>query len=541
MKSYIKSFLFGCLITIFLWVIIEPTRNYSTESLLNIFNQNNENQKILHIGRAHDSLGLDPATETDHQSFRVTVNIYDTLVKHSSDGRNILPSLASAWTSDESGQIWTFDIREDVEFHDGSRLDAHAIKFNFQRWMDEDNPYHAGNFNYWAINFDGFPGIVDQVNVLTDYKLEIVLNKPFAPFLSALTQPAFGIASPDAIKTFNDSLDTHPIGTGPFIFTGWQEHTITLRRNENYWGQVPNIHGVVFETIENSDHRLEMLKSGDLHLADLNYLETIDQEFLSSGLQVATRPSFNIGYLSLNMNNQYLQNKDVRQSIAHAFDRERMLEEAFNETSKNANTFVPPVLWGHHESLLAPEYNVDIALKLLEPYGQDTIHLDLLVMDTPRTYFPAPVELGSFIKESLQAIGISVNLRVEPWKEVIRLKSEGDYDMVLTGWNGDIIDPDNFLFTLFSSNNLGSELSSNYSNYLNPTVDRLLIQARQVIDQDFRKALYRELQEIIQEDMPAIPLAHTTPITVTQGIIGFEPYLSGGDALNYLDLEVDRD
>lgn len=541
MKSYIKSFIFGCLATVLIWSVLAPSRNYNTGLFLNKINQTNENQKILHIGRAHDSLGLDPATETDHQSFRVTVNIYDTLVKHSSDGTTILPSLATKWEADESGQVWTFDIREDVVFHDGSTLDAHAIKFNFERWMDEDNPYHAGNFNYWAINFDGFPGIVDQVNALTDYKLEIILNRPFAPFLSALTQPAFGIASPDAIKTFNDSLDTHPVGTGPFIFTKWEDHTITLRRNENYWEQVPNINGVVFETIDDSNDRLEKLKSGTLHLADLNYLETIDSDFLANGLQIATRPSFNIGYLSLNMNNVYLQDKKVRKAIAHAFNRELMLEEAFNETSKNANTFIPPVLWGHHESLLAPEYDVEKAKALLEDYRDDKITLNLLVMDTPRTYFPAPIKLGNFIKESLEPLGIQVDVRIEPWKEVIRLKSEGNYDMVLTGWNGDIIDPDNFLFTLFSSNNLGSELSTNYSNYSNSTVDKLLIQARQVLDQDFRNALYRELQEIIQEDMPAIPLAHTTPITVTQGIIGFEPYLSGGDALNYLDLEVNLD
>jgi len=541
MKTYIKFFILGCIATLLFWTVIIPNRNNNTGSLFNFLNQNNDNQKILHIGRAHDSLGLDPATETDHQSFRVTVNIYDTLVKHSSDGTTILPSLATKWEADESGQIWTFDIRDDVEFHDGSTLDAHAIKFNFERWMDKDNPYHAGNFNYWAINFNGFPGIVDQVNVLTDYKLEIILNRPFAPFLSALTQPAFGIASPDAIKTFNDSLDTHPVGSGPFIFSKWQDHTITLRRNENYWGQVPYIHGVVFETIEDSNERLKKLESGDLHLADLSYLETIDNDFSMSGLQIATRPSFNIGYLSLNMKNDYLQHKDVRKAISHALDRNLMLEKAYNDNSKNANTFIPPVLWGHHESILAPEYDVELAQKLLESLNQEEITLNLLVMDTPRTYIPAPLKLADFIKESLDTIGINVKVRIEPWKEVIRLRINGEYDMMLAGWNGDIIDPDNFLYTLFNSSNIESELSTNYSNYSNETVDRLLIQARQTPDQDFRNSLYRELQEIIQEDMPAIPLAHTTPIIVTQGIINYEPYLSGNDALNFLDMEVLND
>ncbi len=537
MKTYIKSFLVGCVITGLFWMILSPNKNDVT-SFLNFLNQKNANQKILMIGRAHDSLGLDPATETDHQSIRVAANIYDTLVMHSSDGTNILPSLATKWSADESGQSWTFDIREGVSFHDGSTLDAHAIKFNFERWMDQDNPYHAGNFNYWAINFNGFPGIVEQVNVLSDYKLEIVLNRPFAPFLSALTQPAFAIASPDAIRTFNDRLDMHPVGTGPFIFSEWENQTITLRKNDNYWGQVPYVDGVIYKTIADSSERLQELEAGRLHIADLDDLKHMNKNLNESNIKVITRPSFNIGYLSLNMNNPFLKHKDVRKAIAHSLNRDLMLKNAYNENSKNANSFIPPVLWGHNESILAPDYNLAIAHSLIESYTQDQITFDLLVMNTPKTYFPDPVTLGYFIKDSIEELGIRVNIRIEPWKDVIELRDNGDYDMMISGWQGDIIDPDNFLFTLFSSNNLESALSLNYSNYSNPTVDKLLIQARQILDQDFRNSLYREIQEIIQEDMPAIPLAHTTPIIITQGIINYQPSLSGNDALNYIDMEI---
>lgn len=534
MKTYMKSFLLGCFIAVLFWMILSANKN-NLSSFWNFLNQQNDNQKILIIGRSHDSLGLDPATETDHQSIRVTANIYDTLVMHSSDGTNILPSLATEWSADESGQTWTFDIREGVNFHDGSTLDAHAIKFNFERWMDKDNPYHAGNFNYWAINFNGFPGIVDQVNVLSDYKLEIVLNRPFAPFLSALTQPAFAIASPDAIKTFNDSLDMHPVGTGPFIFTEWEDHTITLRKNDDYWGQVPYIDGVVYKTIVSSDERLEELEAGNLHIADLDDLNI--NRPLDPDVRVITRPSFNIGYLSLNMSNPYLKHKDVRKAIAHSLNRELMLDNAYNEDSKNANSYIPPVLWGHNESILAPEFNLANAHTLIQPYKEDQMTLNLLVMNTPRTYFPDPVGLGHYLKDSIERIGIRVNLRIEPWKEVIKLRDNGQYDMMISGWQGDIIDPDNFLFTLFSSNNLDSALSLNYSNYSNPTVDKLLLQARQILDQDFRNSLYREIQEIIQEDMPAIPLAHTTPIIITRGIVNYQPSLSGNDALNTIDME----
>lgn len=538
MKTYIKSFLLGSVITVVFWSILSPYMNSNFNSFLEFLNQNNDDQKILVIGRAHDSLGLDPATETDHQSIRVASNIYDTLVMYSNDGTKLLPALATKWNADESGQYWTFDIRKDVSFHDGATLDAHAIKFNFERWMNKDNPYHAGNFNYWAINFNGFPGIVDQVNVLSDYKLEIVLSKPFAPFLSALTQPAFGIASPDAIKTFNDSLDMHPVGTGPFVFSKWEDHTITLKKNDHYWGVIPHVDSVVYRTIPDSNERLRELEAGNLHIADLDDLTQMKSNLVTSNIKVTTRPSYNIGYLSLNMNNEFLKHNDVRRAIAHTLDRDKMLKNAYNEYSKNANSYIPPVLWGHNESILAPAYNLKIARELIQPYLEDQMTLDLLVMNTPRTYFPDPVGLGQFMKESIESIGIQVNIRVRTWQEVMDLRENGDYDMMISGWQGDIIDPDNFLSTLFSSNNLESALSLNYSNYSNPTVDKLLIQARQILDQNFRMSLYREIQEIIQEDIPAIPLAHATPIIITQGIVNYEPALSGNDALNYIDMEV---
>lgn len=539
MKDFMKSFILGCIVTVVLWSVLTPASSSQMFSKLTSWYNNNDDQKMLYLGRANDSLGLDPATETDHQSFKVTVNIYDTLVKHSSDGATILPSLATDWSTDESGLVWTFDIRNNVEFHDGSKLDAHAIKFNFDRWMDEENPYHAGNFNYWVVNFEG---IIKEVNALTDYKLEIRLDKAFAPFLGTLTQPAFAIASPDAIKTFNDSLDTHPIGTGPFIFDEWKDHTITLRRNDDYWGDVAHINGVVFETISNADERLTRLQSGKLHIAELNYFDTLEETLLKDNLSHVPRPSFNIGYISLNMENEYLKHTEVRKAIAHAFDRDLMLNRAFNETSKNANTFIPPVLWGHNETIVSQTFDPSLSESLLEPFiHDDRIELNLLVMDAPRTYFPAPIELGQYIKESLQPIGIDVKLRIEPWKEVIKLRDSGDYDMVLAGWNGDIVDPDNFLFTMFKASDQEEILSQNYSNYSNPTVNKLLMQARQTLDQTFRISLYREIQEIIHEDIPAIPLAHTTPITIIQGITGYQPYLSGADILNTVDWEEDYD
>lgn len=538
----IKWVALGSGITILLWIIL-TSFNFQIDSLIDktkeLFKDDKE-EKVLVVGGANSSIGLDPAVVTDHESLKVTVNIYDNLVKYDKDGLTIVPALAESWNMSENGLICQFKIRGGIFFHDGSPLNAQAIAFNFNRWMDESSLYHTGNFSYWNMSFGGFPGIVQQVTALSDEVLEIRLKQPYAPFLSILTMPAFGIASPDAIMTFNENLKQHPVGTGPFVFETWSDDdTITLRRNANYWGEKAKVDKVIFRTIPDEKERLEALKSGKVHIIDLLTREEMERVDMNKDLLIMSRPYFNIGFLSMNMNNEYFKSREVRQAIGHLLDRDRMMTYAFDELSKSANSFLPPVIWGHNETIKALDYNVNKAKKMLKSIGlSDGFELELLVMDSPRKYFPKPISLGIYIKESLSKANIHVNLTIEPWEEVIRRRNKGNYDMVLAGWNGDILDPDNFLYTIFASENLKQGLSNNYSYYRNYQVDFLLNQARQATDKAFRTSLYREVQEWIHKDTPAIPLAHTmTFIASRRNVVGYVPNINGQEVLNMVDVK----
>ncbi|HAS73461.1 MAG TPA: ABC transporter substrate-binding protein, partial [Clostridiales bacterium UBA8960] len=201
-------------------------------------NKNPLGFKRIVIGRMNDALSLDPAITSDSESFQVTANIYDTLVVYKTNETEIKPGLAESWKVSEDGLTWNFKIRRNVKFHDGSKLDAHVVAFNFQRWMDPSSPYHTGQFIYWNYTFGGFPGIIKSVTALSDTTLEIILTEPYAPFLSTISLPAFGIASQSAIVKYNDNLKFHPVGTGPYIFTSWESNeSIVLKRNDDYWGE----------------------------------------------------------------------------------------------------------------------------------------------------------------------------------------------------------------------------------------------------------------------------------------------------------------
>ncbi len=531
----IKWIGFGILMGILIFLLGNIVKEDASSMISLITDRFSDEDTVLTIGRTNGSIGLDPAVVTDQESLRVTVNLYDTLVTYDKNGEAIKSSLAESWSVSEDGLVWRFNIRKNVLFHDGTKLDADAVVFNFNRWMDTTSPYHAGHFVYWNMNFGGFPGLVESVQALTDDTVEIVLSKPYSPFLSTLAMPAFGIASPEAIMKYNEELKYKPVGTGPFVFKSWDENgEIILERNMKYWSDKAKVSQLVFKTISDPEERIRQLKCCEILIADnltyddIELVQDTDQIFLRN------RSFFNIGYLAMNMENQHLRTRDVRLAIAHLIDQKMLIQSAFDGSSRPASTFVPPVLWGYNETIKSATYDVDLAKQLLADIGKENgFEIRLLVMAEPRSYFPNPSALAQFIKESLAVANINVIVETKPWEEVLKLGQSGEYDMILAGWNGDVADPDNFLYTLFSVENTIEGTISNYSLYNNPQVNNLLKLARQNTDKSFRVSLYREIQELISNDVPSIPLVHTIPtIGINRCVKGYTTNISGVEPLN---------
>lgn len=502
-----------------------------------------DSYKNLIIGRSNDAIGLDPAITTDAESFEVAVNIYETLVKTDKSSQMILPGLAESWKISEDGLKWTFKIRDDVTFHDGTKLNAKAVAFNFHRWMNEDSPYHTGQFTYWSHSFNGFPGIVRSVTALSDTTLEIVLNEPYAPFLSVLSMTAFSIASPEAIMTYNENLKRHPVGTGPFIFVDWIEgESIRLEKNTRYWDNQAKVDGLEFRTIQPYEDKLKLLESGAIHIVNnLSPLEVASIEKIE-GLDLYYRPFFNIGYLALNNMKEPFNKTEVREAISLLIDKDRMMDKELDAFSRPAHSFLPPLLLGYHEGVKSVDYDLEKAKTLLAeaglPNGFDTT---IWVMDRQRNYFSNPRGMATYIQEQLAPAGINVEVKIFKWDDYKERIKEGVHEMALVGWNGDFVDPDNFLYTMFSSENMKEGLVLNYSFYKNERVDFLLTQARRSTDVEFRKSIYRELQEIIEAEVASIPLVHTmTAIGTRKSVVGFNTQITGIEELKEVDLIIEE-
>lgn len=492
-----------------------------------------EDQELV-ILRPNPAIGLDPARLTDQESLRITANIFETLVRFDPQQQRLVPALAQSWSASEDGREWLFKLQRDVLFHDGTRCDAKAVAFNFERWMDVNNPYHTGTFNYWAASFGYENPIVSSVEALSDYTLRIVLTEPYAPFLDTLALPSFGISSPQNLKTYNDGIMFNPIGTGPFRLDRWEDgNRVTLVANARYWSTPPKVSRIRFETVSDEATRLKHIAAGDAHIAEgISQWQDVSQD----NYRLINRPYNNVGYLAFNLEKPYLQSLELRQAIAMAIDKERLLQVAFPGDTRIASGFVPPVIWGYHENLQAyhPPYSPTRAKALLH---NQNIAIKLLVMEEPRAYFPQPFELAEAIAKDLSQVGIRISIEVAPWKAVVERGKQGDYDLLLAGWVGDIADPDNFLYTLFASQNATLGHRTNYAAYKSPDVDKRLARARASYDVGLRAELYREVQEIIAQDLPAIPLVHTRPtVAVANGVDGYSPSLPGDERLDLVSL-----
>lgn len=227
-------------------------------------------KKILVYGHSGNSTSLDPAHLKEGDSTHVTVNLYETLVNLDEQGTTVVPSLAKKWESSDDGLTYSFQLRKDVKFHDGTDFNADAVIKNFERWTNGD----AEEFPYYGSVFNGFKGddsrIIKSVVKDGDDTVTIKLNSPQASFLKNLTMSPFSIVSPNVFEQMDDEFESDPIGTGPFQYVeGKQNEAIVVVKYQEYWQEsLPKLEKVIFKSIPDNTARLNALIAGDIDLAD---------------------------------------------------------------------------------------------------------------------------------------------------------------------------------------------------------------------------------------------------------------------------------
>ena len=499
------------------------------------------------FGASSDPVMLDPAFASDGETFRVARNIFEGLVGVEPGTAEPAPLLAESWTTSEDGLSYTFTLKEGVTFHDGTDFNAEAVCANFERWHNWTGLLQSENLTYYYQNlFKGFAqsddpelqgGIYAGCEVGSDTEVTINLNEPFAGFIPALSLPAFSMQSPSAMQEFDaDNVQgteddprfsayatEHPTGTGPFTFDSWERgQQVTLSRYDDYWGDVAKIDRAIIRTIPDGNARLQALQNGEIQGYD-NVLPGDIAGLEEDGFTVMQRPPFTILYLGINQastTTPQLADVRVRQAIAHAIDKEAVASQSLPEDTELATQFIPPTVIGWNEDVPTYDYDPERAKQLLAEAGAEGMTVQFnYPTDVSRPYMPSPEDTYTAISAQLEAVGINVEPVADRWSPdyLDKIQGTADHGIHLLGWTGDYNDTDNFLGVFFGG-------PSNEWGFDNPELFQALTEARQLPTRDEQEPAYKEINAMVMEYLPGIPIAHPSPsLAFAPGVEGYQP------------------
>jgi len=442
----------------------------------------------LVVGILSDPVTLEPHRATDLVSTAVVANVCETLVHFRPGGTRPEGVLATTWATVDR-RVWTFTLREGVRFHDGASLDAEAVVANLESLR----------------RTRAFPGRAARIG---PHVVSITLDKPSAALLATLSQPFFALQSPRRLA----APDGRPVGTGPFRLVDAKPGLVHLLANPDYWGGAPRLRAISFRRFASEEKLVQSLLAGELDVTSAVGQDRLLELHARPEITLDSQTGLNLAFLSINNDRPPFGDRRVRQALARAIDRDRLVHHLLGGHGKPAQNPLPPALWGYDARTRDLVLDRSAARRLLAEAGfPEGFETTLLAVDAPRPYMPHPVRLATEIRDDLREVGVRALLREVPtWAEYLERATGGDYDLAVLGWQADTLDPNDFLSVLLESESIGT---TNRSRYRNPAMDALLKRARMGSDLETRLAAYREVQGLFQKDMPWVPLYHGSVFT----------------------------
>ncbi|MDQ3380897.1 MAG: ABC transporter substrate-binding protein [Actinomycetota bacterium] len=508
-------------------------------------------ENTLVYGTAADPTALDGALISDGESIRILYQMTEGLTALKPGTSEVIPSLATDWTTSDDGLAWTFNLREDVTFHDGEPFNAEAVCFNFERWFNFPAALQGeGTTYYWQFGFgggfknptEGSIGPEDSLykscEAVDESTVTLNLTKPSATILSTLTLPSIHIVSPAALEEFeadagaqnDDGIFTpdgtysteHPTGTGPYKFESWTVgEQLVLVRNDDYWGEQALTEKVIFRPIGDNAARLQALQTGEIQGYDLVEPQDVSTIEGDGNLQLLERPPFNVGWVTINHAKPPMDKLEVRQAVSHAINREEIVNSFYGGRGVVATQFMPKEIVGYADDVQIYEYSPQKARQLLQQAGL-TLPVEVefwYPTDISRDYMPDPKRNFEAMAADLNAAGFKVTARTAPWRPdyVSRVNAGTAGHLNLIGWIADFADADNFIGTFFQA-------PSDSWGFENPEIHDLLNQAEEESDPAQREQLYQEANRKIMAFAAGVPYAHNkAALAFSSDVQGFIP------------------
>jgi peptide/nickel transport system substrate-binding protein len=443
---------------------------------------------------------LDLRQGADAQSERVGGLIFDALVKKD-EHYELQPWLAKSWEQPDP-LTWVFHLRDGVRFHDGRQLEAQDVAYTIESLIHGSLVTAKGG---------GFAA-VDKVETRDRLTVVVHMKRPDAGLLFNVSDGLFGVVPRGSGRDFG----LHPVGSGPFRFvSAVQDKEVIVERNADYWAGVPvapsgarRIERVRFEVVPDAITSALELKKGSADLAsNVVTLDMVHALESAPNLKVESGIGSPVVYMTFNVTDPLLKDKRVRQAIACAMDRQAIVNAIWRGQARLANTLLPAGHWAAAADAELAQYPHDAerAQRLLEeagfPAGKDGVRLRL----TMKTSTDETTRLMvTVLQQQLRAAGIRLEIRSAEFGTFYADVTKGAFQMYALRWIGSNEDPDIFRYAYASSS--FPPKGGNRGRFSNARVDELLTEAAASSDRLARRADYVEVQKILSDELPGIPL-----------------------------------
>ncbi|WP_053111581.1 ABC transporter substrate-binding protein [Pseudomonas protegens] len=467
--------------------------------------------------------GFDPGQYTTGTDFDASAEtLYNRLSQFERGGTAVIPGLATSWDISDDGLTYTFHLREGVKFHTTPyftptrTFNADDVLFTFNRMIDKDMPFRKAyptEFPYFTDM--GMDTNITKVEKVDDKTVKFTLKTVDAAFIQNLAMSFASIQSAEyADKLLKEGkasdINQKPIGTGPFVFKSYQKDSnIRYTGNKDYWKpEDVKIDNLIFAINTDASVRVQKLRAGECQVTLHPRPADIDTLKNDPKLQVIEKPGFNLGYIAYNVQHKPFDQLEVRQALDMAVNKPSILNAVYQGAGQLAVNAMPPTQWSYDETIKDAAYNPEKARELLKAAGvKEGTQITLWAMPVQRPYNPNAKLMAEMLQSDWAKIGLKVKIVSYEWGEYIKRTKNGEHDISLIGWTGDNGDPDNWLGTLYSCDAIGG---NNYSMWCNPQYDKLIKQAKVVTDREQRSLLYKQAQQLLKQQVPITPVAHST-------------------------------
>ncbi|MGZ3932517.1 MAG: ABC transporter substrate-binding protein [Bacteroidia bacterium] len=490
----------------------------------------NNNKTVFNYNEMNGVTSLDPAAAANFENIWVVNQLFNGLVQMD-DELNVVPSIARRFSISKDGLTYTFNLRNDVYFHDnkvfeggkGRKVVARDFVFSFNRLFDSRVSSAMSLLNNIdrgeKTNYKGFAAINDST-------FEIYLKEPFSAFLNILTMKYFSVLPYEAIDEYKQDFRRNPVGTGPFVFKMWEEGTrLNMVKNEKYFekdekgGQLPYLDAVSVSFVKDRETAFMELLNGKFDMlsgADaFNINEVLDKsgnlrDVYAKKFYLQKQTFLKTDYIGILIDdkidivrNSPLRLKAIRKALNYAFDREKLIKFLRNNIGEAANAgFIPKGLKSYDPQKVAGySYNPDKVRQLLMeagfPGGKGLPEITLHVTDNYK-------EQVEFIQSQFSEFNIKLKISIDKPSVLRQAVSACEYNMFKKSWVADYADEENFMSMFYSKN--FAPAGFNFFHYRNPEFDVLFEKALVEKDLAQKTVLYQQMDQMIVDDAPIIPL-----------------------------------